>query len=407
MKKWLLVLMLLAGLAVLSQIDDTLDPQAVQLISRLEADVQSPAFLYLYGIFAAEGEDPAQLGATLFARYQGSVADESVAVADYAADKLALPEGDAFCRISEPECLRYLFSSEVDAKQLATDNNTLLSRAEQFFSFAEYSTMSKPSVDEVLPVFRYLTTAYRIRLLQAIAVYHDGHANAASELLLDQINRVRASMALQDSLIGKLVFLSLLAESLDVLSIIVAQENLPVALIPALSPQEKSFARIAVREFAMSYYLFSGLDRNPQFFDLKRQVPGWFTRLVYKPNMTINASTPRYVRLEQLALLPADEFARQLAMPGAEVSTSYIRNYAGAALLGIGDDFDAYVGRLFDVDAKLALFNQLHHFKLAPQHMQNPYFGTEMPTIKDGQWCFSGPQPAYATLRCLSVTLQR
>ncbi|MGY0588448.1 MAG: hypothetical protein ACW7DY_22420, partial [Paraglaciecola chathamensis] len=177
--------------------------------------------------------------------------------------------------------------------------------------------------------------------------------------------------------------------------------------IPALSPSEKSFAMIASREFGMSYYTFKGLDKHPEFFERGSKVPGWLTRFVYKPNMTINAVAPTYLELERLALLSPAEFAKQIDVSHSSApSTSKLRNYVGSILIAVSSpQYAEYVARFQDFEAKLALFNQVHYVKLTLDRMENPYYGNETPKEAEGSLCFSGPLDDKKSLRCLKVNI--
>ncbi|AJQ94761.1 hypothetical protein [Gynuella sunshinyii] len=408
MKKVLsIVILAIVLLGWFAQRDDELSEQATQLISRLEADTGSASYLYLYGIYAKESENPEQVGRRLLAEYQKSVADESYEFVAYPdSDRLPLPRGEAFCRSWEDGCLEYLFSSEIDADALLAENKMLVFRSNKFHEFNEYKTLSEPTVSEIYPPYQYITAAERIKTIEAISFYKNGDARKALDSLSGQLMTLRKSMELQDNLVGKMVFLMKLSEILDVSSVILANENIRAENIPSLSESEKSFYMIVAREFGMSYHTIQSLDKNPEFFEEDANFPGWITRMLYKPNMTINAVTPIYIRLERLARLSPSELVKQFAAEKAfKPSTSKIRNYIGAVLIELSPDFDEYVARFSDLEAKLALYNQVHNLQLKPGVMHNPYYGNETPEEVDGSLCFSGPLEDKKRLRCLRVKL--
>lgn len=408
MKKALSILILaIVALVLFSQVDDDLSDQATDLIGRLEPDAASESYLYLSGIFAGEDESPALVGKSLLEEYRKLEANESYEVAQYPdAKKLVLPTGEAFCRSWEEGCLEYLFSAEVDAEKLLKDHGILVSRSNRFLEFSEYKTLTKPTVTELYPPYQYIAAAERLKVLGAISAYKNGGTVTAIESLSDQFEKLRKSLALQDNLIGKLVFLMKLSEVVDVLSIVLTNEDLGAEEIPGLSGSEKSFYMIAAREFGMSYHTLKSLDRHPEFFEVAGNVPGWLTRMVYKPNMTINAVAPKYYRLDRLAQLSPVDFAKEAEPEDRlQLSTSKLRNAAGGVLIAISPGLDKYVAHFHDFDAKLALFNQVHHLKLAPDSMQNPYYGHETPKESDGKLCFSGPLEDKRSLRCLRVKI--
>ncbi|MCL6416418.1 hypothetical protein MIB92_12215 [Aestuariirhabdus sp. Z084] len=409
MKKVLSVVVLaVLSLLLLTQIDDDLSEDSKKLISRLNESARSESYLYLYGIFAQAGENPTEVGRSLLQENRKLDADEHYQVIDYPdSNKLPLPKGDEFCRLREAGCLEYLFSSKVNAQELLREHSVLVSRSNRFLQFDEYTTLSKPTAHERIPPYHYLSAAERIKLLQAISIYQNGSAGLAMESLALQFKKIRQSMALQDNLIGKLIFLIKLSDILDVYSVILSREGETAYPIPGLRESEKSFRMIAAREFGMSYYLFKSLDRDPELFTKEGNLPGWLTRMLYKPNMTINAASYEYYRLERLAQLSPADFAQQVALGNQEQpSTSKVRNYVGGTLLSISSDFDSYVASFADFDAKLALFNQLYHSRLTPANMTNPYYGQETPQETKGRLCFSGPLEDARSLRCLKVKLE-
>ena len=409
MKKLLAILIpLFAVVVLLAQVDDDLSEDAIRLIDRLDSEGTSESFLYLYGIFASEADDPVKVGSQLLEENRKLDVDAFYAVTDYPdAAKIPLPTGDAFCNAAERGCLASLFALPFDIENLVSEHRLLVARTNRFIEFDEYTTLTKPTIHELFPPYQYMAAAERIKVLEAISVYNAGNAPEAIDALSLQFSKLRRAMALQDNLIGKLVFLMKLSEIIDVMSIILTHDEAVAKWIPALSPSEKSFAMIASREFGMSYHTFKGLDKHPEFFESGSKAPGWLTRFVYKPNMTINAVAPTYLELERLALLSPAEFAKQIDVShSTPPSTSKLRNYVGSILIAVSSpQYAEYVARFQDFETKLALFNQVHHVKLPLDRMENPYYGNEMPRENEGSLCFSGPLESKKSLRCLKVNI--
>ncbi|MES1934685.1 hypothetical protein T35B1_18873, partial [Salinisphaera shabanensis T35B1] len=176
--------------------------------------------------------------------------------------------------------------------------------------------------------------------------------------------------------------------------------------ISALTRSEKSFDVMAAREFGNVYYEFKKLDRNPEFFEISGHFPGWVTRMLFKPNMTINAVAPRYCRVERLAKMSPAALTRELESAAAtRPSNLQLRNIAGGVLADIDPRLWTFVPRFSDFDAKLALFNQFHHLGLALDDMVNPYYGKEVPKKIDGSICFDGPLEDKKAIRCLRLEI--
>lgn len=408
MKKLLYILVPALVLTILvSQVDDRLSEEAVELIDRIDTNGTSESYLFLLGIFAEEHEDPLHAGKDLLAEYRKLEADELYDIAEYPdSRKLALPKGDEFCRTWEEGCLEYIFSAEIDATNLIKNHSVLVSRSNRFQNFNEYQTLSKPTLSQPFPPYQYIATAERIKVLEAISLYRNGEGTKSIDNLLVQLSELRKSMRLQDNLIGKLVFLMKLSEVIDVLSVIMSNEQVHIQPIQHLSEAEKSFYMIAAREFAISYHTLKSIDKHPKFFEPGDNFPGWLTRPMYKPNMTINAIAPIYYRLENLAKLSPPDFAERVENEGGpSPSTSKFRNYVGGLLISESPNFEKYVARFFDFDAKLSLFNQVHILKYDLDSMKNPYYGSEIPEELHGKLCFSGPLKDTRSLRCLKVKI--
>ncbi|WP_444928895.1 hypothetical protein ACJJIF_13625 [Microbulbifer sp. SSSA002] len=394
-------------LLLITQIDDDLSKESIDLIERTHGKNTSESYLYLHGIFASEEEDPISVGSQLLSEYRKLDTDDTYEIIEYPdSKKIASPTGKDFCQVWEDDCLKHLFSSQLNIENLLSEHHVLVSRVDRFFEFNEYTTLSKPTIHELFPPYQYIAAANRIKTLEAIAAYRGGDAQKALDSLSLQFSKLRRSMKLQDNLIGKLVFLMKLSEIVDVMSIILSNCDTKARLIPSLSQTEKSFYMIAAREFGMSYYIFKNLDKNPEFFSLDGKFPGWLTRIVYKPNMTINSITPIYSDLERLTQLSPADFAKQIEFANnTPLSTSKLRNYIGSALVSISPEYTEYAGKFHDFEAKLALYNQLHHLKLEIGNMTNPYYENEAPKNSNGSLCFSGPLEDKRSLRCLKVKL--
>jgi len=404
-----LIVPLLVILVYLTQIDDDMSVEATKLIKKVEVAGNSKSYLYLLGIYANENEYPEDVGRGVLEEYRRLEADNSYEIVEYQESKrIPLPEGEIFCGAWEEGCLKILFSSEVDIESLFQEHEVLIYRSNKFFDFIEYTTLAKPAINEQFPPYQYIRAAERIKVLRAISTYKNGNAQEAINSLFTQFSKLRKSLELQDSLVGKLVFLMKLSEIIDVSSIIISKEESNIEIIPRLSLAEKNFNIVLAREFGVAYYTFKELDKNPEFFEMGGDFPGWIIRIVYKPNMTINAITPIYSRLERLAQLTPSNFSREIENRNAtSISTSWFRNYIGAALITImsSPSLDEYLARFMDFDTKILLFNQVHHFKRKLTDVKNPYYENETPEELDGMACFNGPLEDKKFLRCLRLKI--
>jgi len=400
-----ILLVIIVGLGFLLQIDDELSEESKGLINRLEQTPLSEAYLFLLGINANKDQDPIQVGRELLAEIRKSELDESYEIEYFQGLKVERPE-PFFCQFSRPECLSGIFATKLDSNAFLEGYSTLIERTDRFLNYTEYTTLTQPSINEYIPPFELLFVAQRLMIIKAISLHQKGDSTSAMNLLSNNLSRVRQSMALQDNLIGKLVLLNTAADLVEVMSVIASQTSLDVAGIPKLTAQERSFHIIAAREFGLPYHYFKSLDRSPDLFQKEGNVPGWVTRIFFKPNMSINALTPIYLQMEQLSKMTAPEFAESIrTSPSHDTSTSKFRNYMGDNLNISNPDFRPYIARTFDFDIRVAIFNQRHVLKRPLEKMKNPYFGNETPKQVDGKLCFDGPMKDEKLFRCLTVNL--
>ena len=409
MKKILLILtfvvLLTSLLFVFTQKDDDLNEAVTDLIGLIDTGADSRSFLYLYGIYAHETEDPVALGKKRLTEFEKAEADSDyVQVAYDQSRKLALPEGEYFCPIWEEGCLNTLFSSNTQATQLLEQHRVLISRVNTFLGFNEYTILTKPSHVEELPPYEYVSAAERIKVLNAIEVYKKGEPEQAVKLLQAQFLQLRKALMLPGSLVGKFVILMKLNEIINVYSVILFQESMTTEKLPLLTLAEKDFGMAAAREFALMYKLYKELDKQANFFKGDGNVPAWLVRAVYKPNMSLNAISPVYQRLESLARLSLSDFAKEVDVP-LTISNSKLRNMYGASLSRYVPNYDKYVGRLMDFDAKLMLFNHTFASGEPATSFVNPYYEKGFAIEKGKRVCFAGPLDDTRHIRCLRLKI--
>ncbi|GAA0820932.1 hypothetical protein GCM10009111_27160 [Colwellia asteriadis] len=403
MKTLIVILLFVSTLVLIAQIDDELSSQSNELMAYIETPVYNEAYFYLLGFYANKNDEPADVGKALFKQYQQLELNDSYQVVEYEqAKKLPLPSGELFCRAWEEGCLALLFSSDLSDELQQTDYQVLLARVNHFHQFNHYQTLTKPLITEVFPPLQYLRAAERIKVLHAIKAHQAGNSQGAITALQQQLSTLRKFLALQDNLIGKVFFLMKAAEVVDVLSVIGAQSQLNLDTIKTLSHEEKDLSKSFAREFAMSFYMLKALDRDPEIFHLGDDFPGWITRILYKPNMTVNANASVYTQLGQRSLLTPAQFAKTT---GADISgsKSFIRNYIGSVLTDIAlPNFDEYIARFMDFDAKVTLFNHLYG---GVDKAKSPYDKNEPPIKAAKRVCFNGPLQDDYMLRCVTTKI--
>jgi hypothetical protein len=305
--------------------------------------------------------------------------------------------------------LKTLFESEADIEALLADHATLIARADRFYRFDEYTTLTKPTMTEPMVSFRHLIAALRLQSLAAVALHRNGNSADAIELLQRQIESLRHSIQFQDNVIGKMILLAGLNHVLDVLTVVVLQADLIAPRIPPLTGSESEMSVALAREFATVNHSVQRLDRHPNLLSMNRDLPGWIVRMIYKPNMTANAFAQDFMRKIHFASLSPSEFAEEIAKDDSSTLSSVnARNIAGGVMLrivGHHPEFTDYIARMMDFNAKLMLFNHHLHEKKTLVRADNPYYPGEAPVVTDNSACFRGPLEDSKSMRCLKLGL--
>ncbi|MFW5426187.1 MAG: hypothetical protein ACKE8G_06585 [Methylophagaceae bacterium] len=424
-KKILIGTILFAVVAVLLlQIDDNINPEVAAFLEQAEPAEHSEAYLYLLGIVAEEGEDPLTVGKQLFASMQQAeenytFGDEDFEYGGYPEGReLPLPHGELFCDRKEDECWQTIFLNTGDIEQVLTANDTLLHRYQTFIKMNNYHTLAKPTLQEVFPPFHYLIKANRLIMLKVI---HMTESAEAANMLIVHIAALRQHLESADNLIGKMIYSELISESFDVLSLVVHQRKSEHKNeIPLLSLQELSFETAMPREFAMNHELYINLDQSPDLFAKEKQgialnPPPWVVTTFYKPNMTINAEYSFFKEVISNSKLDQLDFTIKVTNDDSRLPNGLgakVRNHTGYVLSSIArPNFDQYIARLLDLNAKIALFNQTANKAELPEdlgHIKNPYYETANTAFysEDGKSiCLTGPLEDDKNQRCVRVKL--
>jgi hypothetical protein len=398
MNKWLIPLLgglvLLAGAGWLWSRDEPLDPQAQAWLEQVaQVGESSEAYYQLLGLDAPTGSDPQAAGRQRLAK---PAADEAPAAT------LTLP-GDELCALGAPGCLQGWRDEPEKLQALLSTHAELLQRYETLLALADYRTLSPPAMDEPMPSYAALLKGNLLRSLKALALIEDKRNSEALALFEDDIRQLRSWLARADNLILKMTLVKLLAQDLDSLAALYRAELLPRPVLQKpLSPEERSLAAAMRREFALVANGLAGLLDRP---DLGGELGlnAWQLRLLFKPHMSINDSLYLYARVAEDSRLDAQAFVQRLNEPGPGSISRFrhLRNPVGIILGDIAvPDFNRYLARLHDLDAKLNLFNRLGAENQAGGNPYNPAEGPQW-NAEQQRLCFDGPLPDPQSMRCL------
>ena len=382
------VLFLFAALAIvfwLSQIDDKINPKITTLTKYFSSPDESKAYLYLLGIDASEGEDPlifgkAQLEKRKEAEKHINLLDELNYNPPVTTNTLPELEEAVACKLSQYECLEKYFNEFSDSKHILEKHSTLLNRYKKFIQFDEYTTQTKPTNRENFPAYGLLIDANRLFLLDAIYSEKNENSKQATQKILSNIQLLRKSLIHQDNLIGKMIFLIMLSDNLDVLlNLKYRFNNIEKIQIANLSAMELSLKRAIDREIMMGLYIFPMLDKQPNLFSHEFKIPAWLARLSYKPNMTQNQHYALFQQEKNIIenTHTAKEWSK-LAERNINKKLFSIRNFAGNLLVQTAaPSYFSYKERFIHLDNKISLVNQsslLESPNLNIKNIPNPFF---------------------------------
>lgn len=376
-----LVLVMVLGVALL-QIDDPLDPDAEALVALTLPTAESEAYLYLLGLDAPAHESPMDIGRTLLAsirEMERQIADSplmehEVTFPGY--DRLPRLDGDLACQWHHADCPAQVMAAAQSHAVWSAEQEMLFQRYQTFLALEDYQNQSLALVSEHLPPFGHLISGQRLTTLKALQLANAGNPDKAITLLADNLQKIRHQQQRADDLVGKMVLLAALSESLDTLSLLLANHGYDLAPpLPTFSAAERDFTRPMAREFAMGYYMFASMDRHPQFFSTSEEVmeaPGWLVRAVFKPNMSINGSLGWYQQVIALSQLSPQAFANHMQNFDPVMPPSHwLRNSTGSILLSIARArLHDYVAAGFEVHGKIDLLQQLIALSGMPETLQ-------------------------------------
>jgi aminoglycoside phosphotransferase (APT) family kinase protein len=217
------------------------------------------------------------------------------------------------------------------------------------------------------------------------------------------VRLLRGWLARADSLILKMMLVRQLGHDLDVIAALHRAGLLPPpSAQPALSEAERSLEAPMRREFALVGSGLLTLVGDPQAA-AELGASRWWLRWIYKPHMTVNDSLPDYQRVAANSRLDTVAFARMVRVPSRSAPSLWrrARNPVGTIFGMVAmPDFNKYLARLHDLDAKLALFNALGQ---AVPEADNPYRPGQRAKwdAKRQAYCFTGPLKDEQGVRCL------
>jgi hypothetical protein len=414
-------------IGLLLQIDDERVPALTGIIDATEIAGESDAYLYLLAIDSANNNKLTEQGRAILQQAQQVDANKtlnntalqaSAVASEYT--KLVLVTNDLLCAYSQSSCLAYVFNNIDKIPSVLQGSELIIERYQTYLSYNDFKTLSEPLLSESIPPYQFMIRAARLINLKQLLAFSPAEQVIAVQALYDHHSALRAQLILQDTLLGKLVILSLLSENIDFLSLFSAQFKVTVKEpLQALTIQERSLRSGFNREIKMMSNMLEALDGAPDIF--KQQgvdevsVPSWLTHILFKKNMTLNES---YKLLDYYAMLSEmsvakfeDEMLKNQLKPTIE--KHWLRNPIGTILNQIATpDYSFYISHFWDMDNKIRLYNMHINQTLHVTATINSVYqrGEQaLAYFKDdnNSWCFDSPYQQQAKYNCLAVGVNR
>lgn len=415
-------ILLLAGMALAYlQIDDDPIPERQRMLASIKTNHQTQdSYYYLMGILAGEGNDPLQVGqnrvtAILAAQTRATTGHKFVFTDIPEAEKLPEATGSLFCRTWEGNCLNVLGEASASSLHIELQTHaTLLKRYQALMALPEGSTLTQPDIEEPIPPYSYLGAGSRLVSLKALERAQRGESVEAIDDLMNHITVVRQHLAAADNIFGKMTYLNNISSTLDIIGLLTAKLDRPLtAAISPLTYAERDLSVPMARELAGVRNMLLKMDKHPELLEIGGHLPGWIGRLLFKPEMVINAVYTSIAPIGPLSRQESPEMlVGALALQDKTVKVSRFKNYLGSVLFDAGkypDTYLKYLYQIHDLNGKIALLNARLKSGTSPvkwETVPNPYYGLSKPARRHPQFdamCFDGPKDDERRYRCLML----
>lgn len=429
LKVFITIIAVISGFLVIAglllQIDDELQPEVIQFMSLSESQDENKAYFYLLGLTSKEGDDPLLIGQKIYQdikQQQAEInadknAQQSIDITQY--DKLALPKSPLLCAYIKANCFEHIFNHLAEIPSLVTSTEVFVQRYLTYSAFSEFHTLSQPHTAEPFPPYQHLVTAVHLMSLDNISRASQGEEESAIQALYQLHQQLRSQLSRQDTLIGKFIFLNLVSENIDLMSVLSTryQVKLPKALT-SLTKKERSFSLAFSREVRMIYSLYQTLDGATDILNINHDlsafvVPSWFSHILFKVNITTNEAYQPLHYYAMLSELPIEDFDQEIraVVRQLTINSDWLRNAIGTVLNQVATpDHTHYIANFWDLDNKIQLFNaRVQNFSTEKimRDVKNKY---PLPanispylSVNKHKLCFENPFNTDAKYNCLQI----
>lgn len=414
----LIVAVAAVGMLIFVMTDESLSPSARELSSFTGTEKLDPSKAYriLLGIHAAEEENAYAVGSELIQSYQqasaGSGPFDDIEFSEYP-DESAIyvpsaADHELYCVISESGCLDKILADKRGRRGERERLSTIVERYIAYLTSNDFRSELPESVNTPWPEYRYVLTAARMRLFDAFDLMENGYTDVAIEELLKDTQLLRQTLAASDTVVHKLITTALIRDNFEAIAYLHSVgEGKALQPIDYLTAEELSFEKPLRNEFFMFRDIIEAMDRNPDKISEELDTPAWLSQMAFRPNKMTNVVADRINKQTKLSQVDPAAFSAAVNDLSFIDSSHYsLFPTINETMANIFDvHYEDYVGRLFDLNAKIALVNAQITGQV--DSLTNPYYSDDEVAlhIDDDSLnvCMDGPLPDKKKMRCLDI----
>ncbi|MDM3872485.1 hypothetical protein QSV34_14120 [Porticoccus sp. W117] len=398
--------------------DSELDPEFQRWIEqeREQPPEADNAFFYFMGIGIPEGLDPVEAGKTAYRKVQTGESDYMDTE-----DALELPSEKHLTGLLNIEILPERLADIDSISELLSEYGEVLARYKKLMEYPDFSTLTRPSIEESFPPYNYMLIGQQLNQLQAIENIAAGQLDRGVKILLDDLANHRRILIRADTLISKLIAVKAITRNVKLLhglgkltEIEIESHQGFLALIAPLTEEERDFSKAYQREAILGRNTFLDLAATPLWGEPKQK--GWSLseaitmRLFFKPNHASNMAIKQWRYFLEVSSLSAQDFYRTISDSKPDFSPGIwddFYNPVGSVLSSVSSpSMDKYPARIHDLDCLFGLVRASLKSKnieqIAQQKETNPYDGGAI-LIENGVARFNGPFDEHQGGRSLRV----
>jgi hypothetical protein len=377
---------------------------------------QSKSYRIVLGMHAAEQDDAYTVGGQLIASYrkasEGFSPLDEIAFSEYPDEStIYIPtadESELYCKVTDPGCFDQILADKAARDDERKRLSTIVERYIVYLDTNDFRSELAESVNTPWPEYRYVFAANRMRIFDAFDLVEKGNVDLAVEGMLEETRQLRQKLAASDVIIHKVITAHLIRDNLEAIAYVHSIGNGQlVKPIDYLTPQELSFEKPLQNEFFMTRDIIVAIDSEPEKLSEELEVPAWICQLLVQPNKLINRLADRINKHAELSRVDPAAFSAAFDDLDMIDDSNYSLSPTVDELMTniIEVQYEDYIGRVFDLNAKIALVNA--QITGETDSLVNPYYPDDEVTLHVDDdalnVCMDGPLPDEKHMRCLDI----